>query len=282
MGLDRIDRIQLVVSDRAATAAAWERLVSAAPVREDRVAALGCLRTVLAAGTSEIELLEADGAGPVQEAGPGLFAAGFEVADLPALRAKLEDRGVALAEEAGQLFVAPEALGNRGLRAVISARAERSRQGLLQRLYEATLLVPDAPAYIARFAELFDLDASAFVPIRSEQYGYDGALTLFHAGHLDRVEIITPFDLQKTMGRYFHRRGPSLYMCYAESDRTDEIRARALEHAPKDWTGATDVEVPDNLFLHPSALGGVMLGVSRTTFAWTWSGSPERVEPVRA
>jgi hypothetical protein len=39
--------------------------------------------------------------------------------------------------------------------------------------------------------------------------------------------------------------------------------------------------VPDanTLFLHPSALGGPMLGLSRPTQAWQWSGHPERVEP---
>ena len=70
-----VDRIQLAVHDRRATAAAWEKLLDAAVVREDRVAALSCHRTVLAVGTSEVELLTADGAGPVHDAGPGLFAA---------------------------------------------------------------------------------------------------------------------------------------------------------------------------------------------------------------
>jgi hypothetical protein len=278
--LKEIDRIQLVVRDRVRAAAAWQRLLDAEPLREDRVAALACRRSLLGVGTSELELLEPDGAGPVERAGPGLFAAGFAVDDLPAARDALERAGVELAEEGGQLFIAPAALGDRGLRAVVSPRADRPRRGLLERLYEVTLLVPDASTYVARFAELFGLDPGAFVPIRSEQYGYDGALTLFRPGHLDRVEVITPIDPEKTMGRYFHKRGPSLYMCYGESDRTAEIRARALEHAPKGWTGPREGAVPDNLFLHPDALGGVMLGLSRTTFAWTWSGSPERVVPA--
>jgi hypothetical protein len=49
-----------------------------------------------------------------------------------------------------------------------------------------------------------------------------------------------------------------------------------LEHAPDNWTGPRD-GTADNLFIHPKALGGMMLGVSRATHAWTWSGHPERV-----
>ena len=68
-------------------------------------------------------------------------------------------------------------------------------------------------------------------------------------------------------------------MAYGESDQTAAVRERLLEHAPRDWTGPRDAAVPDNLFLHPRALGGVMLGVSRTSFAWSWSGDPDRVRP---
>ncbi len=30
-----------------------------------------------------------------------------------------------------------------------------------------------------------------------------------------------------------------------------------------------------NLFIHPSSLHGMLMGVSRTNFAWAWSGRPE-------
>ena len=275
----RVDRIQLVTADRAVTASAWERLLDAAVVREDRVRSLACRRSVLAVGTSEVELLEADGAGAVADAGPGLFAAGFEATDLPALGRHLASRGVEAVAEGDQLFVAPESLGGFGLRVVLSEARARKRQGLLSRLYEVTNLVADPGRAAADFADRLDLDPAAFVPIRSEQFGYEGTLTLFDPDALDRVEIIHPHDAAKTMGRYFQRRGPCLYMCYGETDRADDVRERAREHVPDDWTGPDRGRV-DNLFLHPRALGGVMLGVSRTTFAWTWSGAPDRVEPA--
>ena len=282
MGPERIDRIQLCVEDRPAAAACWERLLDAEVVREDRVDALACKRTVLGVGESEVELLEADGAGPVEQARPGLFAAGFGVPALGPLRDTLASRGIEGSEERGQLFLTPEALGIPGLRIVVSELSARPRRGLLRSLYEVTHLTGDAPGSAKRLAEVFGLDPSPFVPIRSDTFGYDGTLTLFRDGRLDRIETILPFDAGKSMGRYFARRGPTLYMCYGETDRSAEIRARALELAPDDWTGPRDGSVPDNLFLHPRALGGVMLGVSRDTYAWTWSGAPERVLPASA
>lgn len=280
MGVERIDRIQLCVGDRKAAAACWERLLDAEVLREDRVEALRCRRTVLGVGESEVELLEADGDGPVRAADPGLFAAGLGVTDVPATLEALGERGVEAVEEGGQIFLTPEALGIPGLRVVVSEREPRPRRGLLSALYEVTHLTGDAPGAAARLAEVFELDPKPFVPIRSDFFGYDGTLTLFRDGFLDRVETILPFDASKTMGRYFGKRGPCLYMCYGETDRSAEVRARALDLAPDDWTGPRDDAVPDSLFLHPKALGGVMLGVSRTSYAWTWSGAPDRVQPI--
>jgi hypothetical protein len=280
--LARIDRVQVVLPDRAAAAAAYTRLLDAEVVREDRVAALAARRSVLRLGASEVELLEPDGAGDVaaflSTTGGGLFAAGLATPDVHRLRAHLEARGTAVAAEAGQLFVAADALGVPGLRVVISPTEERARAGLVRHLYEVTLLVPTFSSAVETTAAAFGLDAAHFVPITSPQYGYDGVLTLFDPERLDRIEVITPTDPAKTMGRFFAKRGPSLYMCYCEADDLHAIRARLLTHAPHDWTGRRD-GVPDNLFIHPKALGGMMLGVSRTTHAWTWSGHPERVRP---
>ncbi len=279
-----IDRIQLVTPDRAATAESWRRLLDAELVREDKLGALCALRTTLAVGTSEVELLEPDGTGPVADfaaarRGSGLFAAGFAVEDVPALASDLRARGVDFAKQASQLLLDPSATGASGLRVVVSPVARRARVGLIERLYEVTNLVAEVSAASGALVETFGLDPAPFVPIRSENYGYDGVLTLFQPGELDRVEIIHPFDATKTMGRFFAKGGPCLYMCYAETDRPAEVRERALAHAAGHWTGPRDGDRPDNQFLHPRALGGVMLGVSRTTWAWSWSGAPERIAP---
>lgn len=279
--LTSLDRIQVTARDRGEVAACWRTLLDAELVREDRVKCLGAERSVLAAGDCEVEILAPDGPGPVADhverglGGP--FAAGFATADLAALRAQLEAQAVRFEQEGDQLFISPEGLSLPGLRIVVSPASERRSVGLLRNLYETTHLTPDAPGAAARIATVFALDPAHFVPIRSEQFGYDGSLTLVDPDRLDRIETIHPFDEKKTMGRFFGKCGPCLYMSYGEADDIGAVRARLLEHAPDDWTGRSDDEVPDGLFIHPKALGGVMLGVSRTTFAWTWSGSPDRV-----
>jgi hypothetical protein len=282
--LTRVDRIQLAVAEPAPVAAAFGRLLGAEPVREDRVAALAARRTTLRLGCSEVELLAPDGEGDVARAlragRGGLFAAGLATAQPARLRERLVARGVACHEEGGQLLLAEGALGVPGLRVVVSPEAEREPAGLLRFLYEVTLLVADWKSAAGTLAERLGLDAGRFAPIRSAEYGYEGTLTLLRDGALDRIEAVTPGDPAKTMGRFFARRGPSLYMAYAESDRSRELRERLLAEAPADWTGPRGAAVPDNLFVHPKALGGLLLGVSRTSFAWVWSGHPERVQPA--
>lgn len=284
--LARVDRVQLAAADRKAVTAALVRLLGAAPVREDAVQPLAARRTTLALGTSEIEILAPDGPGPVAHHlsthGPGLFAAGFAVADPDALRSRLAARRVAFAEAGEQTHLAPDATGGHGLRCVLSpARPAPAPVGLVTHLYEVTNLVGDAAAVTAHYADLFGLDAARFCPITSAEYGYRGTLTMFDpTERLDRIEVITPYDDAKTMGRFMHKHGPSLYMCFAESADTPAIRARLEEHAPGDWTGSRTDPVPDVLFLHPKALGGTMLGVSRTTYGWIWSGRAERVRPA--
>ncbi len=279
--LSRVDRIQAVVADRHAAAVVYRQLLGAEVVREDRLRPLAARRTVVHLGSSEVELLEPDGAGPVadflRDSKGGLFAAGFASPELGRLRGHLRTLRIAFAEDAGQILISADALQIPGLRTVISAERDASPPGLVSRLYEVTLLVQDAASAAARAAVVFGLDPAAFVPIHSAQFGYQGTLTLFHRGDLDRVEIVTPTDANKTMGRFFSRRGASLYMCYCEADDLGLIRDRLRAHVPNDWTGAQDEAPPDNLFIHPRALAGMMLGVSRTTFAWTWSGHPERV-----
>lgn len=279
--LTRVDRIQVVVAERRSAATAFARLLDAELVREDRVRVLGAQRTVLRLGASEVELLAPDGSGIVADylaqTKGGLFAAGFATHEFDRLRRHLEHRTTDIGVEGTQLFLSPTALGVAGLRAVISPDTTSAPHGNVRSLYEVTLLVQDVAAAVEQTAATFALDRSHFVPIRSAEFGYEGTLTLFHPDRLDRIEIITPTDAGKTMGRFFAKRGPALYMCYAEADDLTVIRTRLLAHARNDWTGARDARAPTNLFIHPRALGGIMLGISYTTVAWTWSGHPERV-----
>ena len=277
-----IDRIQVTAVDRRASVEAWRRLVGAEIVREDRAESLAAARTVLRAGTSDVELLEPRGIGlAAQHAArsrSALFAVGLAVEDLGAARARLDALAVHHVLDANQVRVNGDWLGVPGLRVVLSQREERAPAGLLGHVYEATHLTPGYARAADRLAQVFDLDPADFRSIRSTEFGYQGVLALFDPDRLDRIETVTPFDRGKTMGRFFHRQGPSLYMAYAEARDTGALRERLLEHAPRDWSGPRDGAAPDNLFVHPKALGGVLLGVSRESFAWSWSGAPARVK----
>lgn len=282
--LERIDRILLAVKDAEATARQWCNLLDGEIVRRDAVTALGARRTVVAVGDAEVEILEPAGPGPVArhvEAGRGgPFAAGVALADPDRLIAHLAQLGIRGVPCGEQLYLDAATLGIPGFAAMVSRLAARPRTGIMSNLYEVTHLTDDPQGAAAAMARVFALDAGHFVPIRSEQFGYQGLLTLFDPGTLHRIETIDPFDRDKSMGRFFSRFGPSLYMCYGETDALPGLRARLEAEAPRDWTGSRDDD--DVLFVHPKALGGVMLGVSRTTHAWTWSGSPDRVVPRRA
>jgi hypothetical protein len=269
--LTRIDRVQIAVPDREDVAKRWETLLDAELRSEDGVAALGARRTTLALGDSCVELLEPDGSGLIADAisrrGAHLFVGGAATQEFDALVGRLRSKGLKAVVEGRQAHLAP------ALPLVVTEYEEREPVGLADFIYEVTDLRQDASASAERYAEVFALDASAFVPITSEQYGYTGSLTMFDAGHdrLDRLEVITPTDAAKTMGRFFSKNGESLYMCFCESGKTAEIYERAKEH------GAPYTGDANGGFLHPKALGGVMLGISRRTGAWQWSGHPERV-----
>ena len=278
--ISRIDRMIVTAPRRRLVAATWQRLFGAEVVREDAVAYVAARRTVLRVGESEIELLEPDGIGlagqHVSRSRTAIFAVGLAVPDLGSVQADLDARAIHHVRSGNQLWMSGEWTGVPALRVVLTQDEKRPAAGLLSRIYEATHLYQDHRSATQRIASTFALDRKHFVPIRSDAYGYDGTLALFHPDRLDRIESITPFDRTKTMGRFFGRQGPSLYMCYAEARDTTSLRERLLEHAPKHWTGPRD-GTPDNLFVHPQALDGVLLGVSRESVAWTWSGHPERV-----
>jgi hypothetical protein len=275
--LTRIDRVVLAVPDRGPVARAWGDLLGAAVESEDTVGTLAARRTRLRLGVGRVDLLEADGAGAVQDAvarrGGHLYAAGVATSDVRDVLVALQQRGVDHVSDGTTIDGDVWVDAGHGLRVVVDLDRSLPPVGRVDELYEVTNLVDDADKATAEFAELFGLDPSAFVPIASSEYGYAGALTLFDPGRLHRIEVIHPHDGAKTMGRYYAKHGESLYMCFAETGElpgiTETLRERGAPHTP----------VGDHTtFIHPQALGGVMVGLSRRTYAWTWSGHPERVD----
>jgi hypothetical protein len=277
--LERVDRMQLAVRDREAAAATFAHIFAAQTVRDDEVRYLKAKRRVVHAGTSEFELLEPAGDGPVAdylaEWNEGLFAAGFSTNDVNALAQRLSSKGVVYTEEGGQLHIAPDQTP--GLRMVISQEVARPMVGRMRYLYEATNLINDHAAAGDFYADRFGLDASRFCPIKSKDYGYVGQLTLFNPPErLDRIELSQITDPQRPMGRFMTRRGgETLYMCYIEAEElapiAEQLEAKGLRYTK----GGENAGVGTNMFIHPTALHGVLMGISRTNWAWTWSGHPE-------
>ena len=275
--LTRVDRVQLAVRDRAAAEGTLHDLLDARKVREDESDLLQARRSVVQAGTSEFELLEPKGDGPVQAHlehwGEGIFAGGFATADLSALCQRLSERGVDWREEGGQVFIGPEATP--GMRVVLSEEAERDPVGLIRWLYEVTNIIDDHQAAAQFYTDTFGLDPARFSPIESHGYGYTGQLLLFDPpARLDRIELSQITDPAGAMGRFAGKRGQSIYMCYVETDDVNGIIER-LRRREARWAGRSDDPNPEGLFIHPSSLHGVLMGVSRTKLAWQWSGRPE-------
>ena len=96
----------------------------------------------------------------------------------------------------------------------------------------------------------------------------------FEAVEVDVRQVCS--ESASTLESYARKKAITLDVEMPDEPVRGSLSARALEHVPDDWTGPRDGR-PDNQILHPRALAGSMLGVSRTTYAWTWSGAPERV-----
>jgi len=280
--LGRVDRIQMAVADAADAARAFQDLLGAEAAREEDSDYLNARRTILNLGESLVELCAPRGTGIVRAHldrwGPGLLTAGFSVASVPAVRAHLIAEGVEFTSEGEQTYLEPGE--TTGMRVVLSPSASGGRLGLVSHLYEVTnTLVSPWAAAAERYTRLFKLDPSRFAPIRSERFGYVGTLTLFDPpARLDRIEISQVTDPQSAMGRWVAKRGDSLYMCYAESPDVGAI-VRRLTRRQARFTprGGDPLAERDGLWIHPSALSGLLLGISRTTLAWEWSGRPELV-----
>jgi hypothetical protein len=286
--LTEIDRVQLITPDAAGAAEKWRALVGAEEVGRDTSAALRARRITLRAGVSDIELLEPDGTGIVEtelkrRGRAHLFAAGAVSPEPAKVAAHARENGASHGTEGDQHFLRFDIEGA-PIHFVISPPSERRRVGDLDFLYEATVLAADQAKAVDRISEVFALDKTHFTTITSEHFGYTGVLTLFRAGLLHRFEVITPTDMTKTMGRFYARERASFYMGFAESGRMVEIERRARElnagltvDRPE---GRAVEKSADQIWLHPPALGGMMLGISRPTMAWRWSGHPERVEAL--
>jgi len=274
--LSYVDRIQMVVPDRKEAVARWAAVFGAEQVGEDGSRHLNAHRTTVQAGRSLFEFLEPAGAGPIQDFrdrwGQGLYGVAFSAPDLGALATRLQDKGCQTVDEKGSLYLAETRYG---MPTVLVQEEPRDYVGHIRCVYEVTNPVGDWQAATDYYTDLFGLDASRYCPIGSRLYGYKGTLTLFEPPQrLDRIEVVTTYEGSGAMDRFYRKRGDSLYMCYIETDDVNALAARLeanhLRYAPGEGR-------PDgtNIFVHPQALFGMLMGVSKTMYGWAWSGHPE-------
>ena len=286
--LTEIDRVLLATPDIAAAAAKWAALLGAEEVSRDALPGLAAKRLTLRLGTSDIELLEPDGTGAVEtvlkrRGRAHLFAAGVASPDPGQVAETARAHGAAHRVEDGRHYLTLEIEGA-PIAFVISEPQTRAPAGGIDFLYEATVLAADQAGAVDKIAKAFGLDPATFTTITSEAFGYTGVLTLFEAGKLHRFEVITATDPDKTLGRYQTREGAGFYMAFAESRDLGAIAEACATRGAGltvDRPEARPADLnADQLWLHPPSLGGMMLGVSRPTMAWNWSGHPERVERI--
>ena len=274
--LSRVDRIQLAVPDRNEAVATWQALFGADKVGEDGSRALNAHRTTVQAGITLFEFLEPAGPGPVADFVEawrgGLYGVAFSAPHVQSMAKHFDALGAAYMEERGSLVLAPGV--THGMPTTIVPEMFRAPVGHIRCAYEVTNPVADASVTSAHYAKLFGIDAARYCPIRSELYGYGGSLTLFNPpAQLDRVEVTNTWG-EGAMNRFYQRRGPGLYMCYIETDDVPALAARLRARNAR-FTDSEDRPPETGLFIHPTSTHGMLMGVSRTNYAWVWSGHPE-------
>jgi catechol 2,3-dioxygenase-like lactoylglutathione lyase family enzyme len=274
--LTSIDRVLLVVRDREAAVRTWRELFDAEVVGERESACLGARVSTLHAGVSEVDLLEPGASGPVaafaERWDEGLYGVGLAAADVDAGARRLDSQRVGFTREGD--FLCLDSGATPGVPVLVCPYRQRPSVGLLRGIYEVTNVVDDWQDASALYTRIFDLDPLRYHHIVSTQYGYEGVLTLFDPpDRLDRIEVAQP-NADGAMRRFYQRRGQSLYMCFAETDAPGAVVERLRARGARFAGGEGEEGEGASLFVHPTALHGMLMGVSRTDQAWAWSGRP--------
>jgi hypothetical protein len=282
--MDRVDRVQVVVKSAETAAVTFNTLLGTEIVGQKPSQYLNAKRTILGFGESEIELCEPDGAGRAADflaaRGEGLMTAGLSCARPGHLVSRLQALNFAAIEDGDQFYMPGSE--HYGIPFVISETQARNRVGPVSFLFEFTnTLVSDWRHVAAHYAGIFGLHPRRFSRLKSDLFGYDGTLTMFDPpNRLDRIELSQVFKPDVPMARFVDRHGDSLYMCSCETHDIENLVGRFL-HAGVRWTprGKNKEDERDGFWTHPADLHGLLMGVSRTTVPWGFSGRPEFVDP---
>jgi catechol 2,3-dioxygenase-like lactoylglutathione lyase family enzyme len=275
--LEKLDGVMLAVRDAEVAANTFEKLFATEVLGTEKSDALNAGLTELACGVDIIRLAVPMGPGPIHDHidrwGEGIVGSVFAAHDPAGVAERVKSKGVEVMVDDVLTLLDPEK--THGLLTMVVPAVEHDPVGVMSFIYEVTHLVGDWQAVSAFWTDIFGLDGMKFSPIKSDQYGYEGTLTLFDPpDKLDRIEVVYPHDTEKAMGRFFVKRGESPYMFFIETDDMPTLRemldAAGARYAPKEAPAQ-----PNSLFVHPSATHGVLIGVSPKNLAWVWSGRPE-------
>ena len=282
--LDYVDRILVAVRSLDAAERNYSNILAASRIEDFESRWLNARVRRMQLGTTQVELCEALGQGVARTHldrwGEGLMYGGVSTPDLEAFGRHLTAHRVRFTAADERLYLEPSDLHNMPL--VVSKTASKARaDGPVEFLYELTMVLASPWQDVAaRYADGLGLEPQRNVGISFERFGYTGTLMMFDADRLDRIELSEAHDPAFAMGRFSAKRGDALYMCYVQTDDLADVIARLDKHGQR-YTRRTQTPVErDGLWIHPSALNGVLLGVSRHSLAWQWSGRPDRVQAL--
>ena len=276
--LERVDRILMAVRDRKAATGNFTGLLGAVVTRESHSEHLKADRTILSLGESEIELCQPTANGPIsrfiERWGEGLYAGGMSATDLGKLHTHLQAEKVRTFVDGDQIFLDPDQTFGAPL--VLSQfKPRKPAPGPVNYLYEITnTLKSDWNAAAAFYTRIVGLDPKAVSSLQSHKYGYKGTLTLFNPPErLDRIELS---ETARHQLRRWAASSPSVATrstCALSTPTTSPRLPSGWSARTVKWTPRTRGETPERhgLFVHPTALNGLLLGVSRRSLAWEWS-----------
>lgn len=283
---ETVDRILVAVNSLDEAEANYRNILGATVVKDYASDFLKAQVRVMAIGNSWVELCQPTTAGVTQDrltkSGEGLLFGGASAPNMVQFTQHLNTKGIEYTSADNRTYIDGGLLY--GMPLVVSNPQPRDPAAALtpvEFLYELTVVLKSSwPKVADAYTDLFGLNVDDRVGITFSRFGYDGTLLKFSNDRLDRIELAEAHDTAYPMGRFTAKHGDGLYMCYVQTNDLADIISRLEKHGCR-WTRRTETPVErDGLWIHPSALNGVLFGVSRTSLAWGWSGKPEQVQPL--
>jgi len=267
--LRRINRVLVATSDLESGCAAFRRGLGLGPGHRIAVPDVGAISEALPIGDAWIHLLQPVDEGPVarflQSHGQGIYGIGVEVESLADARLRVEQCG----RQAHPLQLGDTELvclkreQLPGLTVWLtessSGREPADTVSPFLGVHQITNLVENRDIAAEMYTGLFgqpERDES----FRQDSYGFLGrALYYGAAARQDSVELGQVHRPDTSMGRFWQRHGPSVYMITLDTDDIGAVRDGLVKRGVRYALGADRDD--GALFVHPSELAGCFTGI---------------------